>query len=81
MAAATAVSTIKHMTEGVLHVSHIGVVRNILLGAGLAYAMQKEKYWHIPIAFVTPAVYVGYHAYTQRDSLRAETVAIVKELR
>ena len=77
----TAVTTLKHMTQGVISVNHFGPVRNILMGAGFAYAVQKEKYWHLPAALVFPSVYAGYHVYKQRDVVRAEAVALVKELR
>jgi hypothetical protein len=71
----------KNIQEGVVRLHHYGPLRNILLGAGLAYAAQKEKYWHFPIAFVFPSVYAGYHVYKQRDVLRSEAVAFAKELR
>ncbi len=81
MITATAVAAIKGLGDKVLQLHHFGPLRNILLGAGLAYAAQKEKYWHLPIAFVVPSVYAGYHAYKQRYVLRAEAVGFLKELR
>ncbi len=81
MTTATAVATMKGLGDKVLQLHHYGPLRNILLGAGLAYAAQKEKYWHFPIAFVFPSVYAGYHVYKQRDVLRAEAVGFLKELR
>jgi len=81
MATATFVDAMKNMKEGIVRLHHFGPLRNILLGAGLAYAAQKEKYWHFPIAFVFPSVYAGYHAYKQRDVLRSEAVSLVKEMR
>lgn len=80
MTTATAVATMKNLKEGVVRLHHFGPVRNILLGAGLAYAAQKEKYWHFPIAFVFPSAYAGYHAFKERGTLRGEAVAFVKEL-
>lgn len=43
-----------------------GPVRNILAGAGIAYAIEKEKYWHLPITFFVPSIYAGYHTYKNR---------------
>lgn len=80
MIAATAVAAIKGLGDRVLQLHYYGPLRNILLGAGLAYAAQKEKYWHFPIAFLVPSVYAGYHVYKQRDVLRSEAVAFAKEL-
>jgi hypothetical protein len=44
-----------------------GTPRNMLLGAGLYYAVEHEKYEHIPIVVICPSVYAGYHLYKHRD--------------
>jgi hypothetical protein len=58
-----AVEPIKFMT-----LSMFGTPRNILLGAGLYYAVEERKeYLHIPIVITFPSVYAGYHLYKHRD--------------
>ena len=49
----------------------MGSTRNILLGGGLAYAVQQEKYYHIPIVFLVPSVYAGYQAFNNKDTIAA----------
>jgi hypothetical protein len=48
---------------------NIGVVRNVLLGAGLCYAIEKENYWHLPVIWVFPSVYSGYQIFQNRDTI------------
>ena len=45
----------------------VGTTRNILLGAGLCFAIQNEYYLHIPIILLTPSVYAGYHLYKNKE--------------
>ncbi len=49
---------------------HFSWPRNVLCGAGLAYACANENYWHIPLAWLAPSMYVGYQAYKGRDQVR-----------
>ena len=49
---------------------NVGVVRNVLLGAGLCYAIEKENYWHLPVAVVFPSIYAGYQVFQNRDILK-----------
>jgi len=46
-----------------------GPMRNILLGAGLAYAVEKESYMHIPLIVIFPTPYAGYHTYNNKDNI------------
>ena len=48
---------------------NIGVVRNVLLGAGLCYAIEKENYWHLPVIFVFPSIYSGYQIFQNKDAI------------
>ena len=48
---------------------HIGFMRNVLLGGGLAYAVQTGNYHHIPVVFFVPSVYAGYQAFSNRDAV------------
>lgn len=43
--------------------------RNVLLGAGLSYSIQNEKYKHIPIIFFFPSIYAGYHMYENKNKI------------
>ena len=52
-------------------VSHFTMARNILAGAGMAWAVQKEYYSHIPLAFFAPSVYAGYHVFNNKEELIA----------
>ena len=45
----------------------LGPTRNLLLGAGLSYAVKKEQYDHIPLIFLFPSVYAGYHLYENKN--------------
>lgn len=47
-----------------------GPTRNILMGMSLAYAYEKEKYLHLPIIFLFPSVYAGYHIYKNKESMK-----------
>jgi len=44
-----------------------GTSRNILLGAGLCYALERKEYMHIPLVTMFPSIYAGYHLYKHRD--------------
>jgi len=46
-----------------------GTSRNLLLGIGLAYAIERKEYSDIPIIFFFPSVYAGYHLYTERNAI------------
>jgi uncharacterized membrane protein YeiH len=48
---------------------HLGSIRNVLLGAGLCYAVQNEKYIHLPIIFFVPSIYAGYNLYENKDEV------------
>jgi len=42
-------------------------VHGMLGGAGMAYAAQREKYFQVPLAFLFPYFYAGYHLYKNKD--------------
>ncbi len=46
---------------------HVTPFRSILAGSGFAYAIEKEKYVELPVAFIFPAVYAGYHLYKNKN--------------
>jgi len=56
---------IKHLVN-----YNFGVVRSVLLGAGLCFAIEKENYWHIPVIWVFPSVYSGYQIFQNRDIVK-----------
>lgn len=47
----------------------IGSTRNILLGAGLSYSIENKYYLHVPIIFIMPSVYAGYHVFKNRNAI------------
>jgi hypothetical protein len=49
---------------------NFGVVRSVLLGAGLCFAIEKENYWHLPVIWVFPSVYSGYQIFQNRDLVK-----------
>jgi hypothetical protein len=57
------------ITPAVTQIQHFGAVRNVLLGAGLAYAISEEKYLHTPVIVVFPSIYVGYQSYKNREAI------------
>lgn len=44
-----------------------GIISNIFMGAGIAYAISREKYSHIAIPILFPSAYVGYNVYKNRE--------------
>ena len=53
----------------VLRIQHFTAFRSILLGAGLCFSIQQEKYWHIPATILCPSVYAGYQTFKHKDSI------------
>ena len=47
----------------------VGTTRNVLLGGGLAYAMQNEFYLHVPVIVVFPSIYAGYQMYSNKNDI------------
>ena len=52
-----------------LSIQHFTPARNVMCGIGLAFAIEKEKYWHLPVAFIFPSVYCGYQGYKNRAAI------------
>ena len=46
-----------------------GPLRNLLLGAGLHYSIERNEYTHIPLILIFPSIYAGYHAHRNKDIL------------
>jgi hypothetical protein len=59
----TATQTIR--TFGTVHYVAFGLTG----GAGMAYAAQREKYLQVPVAFLFPYLYGGYHLYKNKESV------------
>lgn len=56
-------------TNKVITLGIFGTTRNILLGLSLGYAVQNEKYYHIPIIFFVPSIYTGYQVFQNKEIL------------
>jgi hypothetical protein len=54
-----------------------GTTRSMLLGAGMCYAIDREKYTHIPLVLFIPSAYVGYQLYSNKEAV----VRFVRDLR
>ena len=50
-------------------IGHLTFIRNFFMGAGLAYAIAEEKYWHIPFIIVWASPYAGYQTYKNSDRI------------
>ena len=48
---------------------HLGSIRNVFLGASLCYAVQNEKYTHLPIIFLVPSIYAGYNLFENKEDV------------
>jgi hypothetical protein len=44
-------------------------INGLLIGAGICYTIQSEKYIHIPLVILFPSVYSGYHSYKNKDKI------------
>lgn len=64
-----------NLNNGIQHIKHsgiighVGFIRNFFMGAGLAYAIKEEKYWHLPFIVIWASPYVGYQSYNNRDRI------------
>jgi hypothetical protein len=73
---------IKKLSDSINHRVYLFTpFRNILLGAGLAYCIQQENYYHIPLVIIFPSVYAGYHTFKNQDTLRTEALSFMKEMK
>jgi hypothetical protein len=70
MAAAT-VMMLKDKFPQLIKLHHFTPVRNVMLGAGLAFAFEQNKLWHLPAVILVPSIYAGYQAFKARDQIRA----------
>ena len=48
---------------------HLGSFRNLLLGAGLCFAVQNERYIHLPVIILVPSIYAGYNLFENKDNV------------
>ena len=46
-----------------------GPVRNLILGAGLYYAIKNKYYSHIPIIILFPSIYCGYNSFENKEEI------------
>lgn len=57
------------MNSQIIYNYILGPTRNLLLGAGLCYALKKQEYVHIPLIVLFPSVYAGYHLYENKERI------------
>lgn len=53
--------------------------RSLMMGAGIAYSIEKEKAWHIPLIVFAPSAYAGYHAYGNRKEIMESFKGVQKK--
>ena len=70
--------TITHTIE---RLNSISVLRNLLMGATLCYAVEKEKYNHIPIIVIFPSIYAGYQTYSNRTYVHTYFFTCITDLK
>lgn len=46
-----------------------GIISSFLIGCGLAYSVKSQKYSHIPLVFLCPTVYAGYHVFKHKEAV------------
>lgn len=39
------------------------------MGVGMAWAVQREKYWHLPFIFLWASPYAGYQTFAHRETI------------
>lgn len=49
-------------------VAHFGFTRNFAMGIGMGWAVQQEKYWHLPFIFWFASPYAGYQLFKHRET-------------
>ena len=57
------------MSSQIVYNYMLGPTRNLLLGAGLCYAWNKEQYVHVPVIILFPSIYAGYHLYQNKEQI------------
>ena len=71
-----AAESLKHST---LHVT--GTIRNVLLGAGLNYSIERKEYLHIPLILIFPSIYAGYELHRNKEKVVDWIIASKKKMR
>ena len=61
------IDTTKTITHQLLHLTP---TRSFLFGAGLYYSISIEKYSHIPLVFLFPSAYAGYHTFKNKEKVK-----------
>jgi hypothetical protein len=57
------------INQAITRVPEHGIISSFLIGAGLSYSVQIQKYWHIPFVFLCPTVYAGYHIFKNKQDV------------
>ena len=43
--------------------------RSLMAGASICYAIENQRYLEVPLAFIFPSIYTGYHVYKNKDKI------------
>jgi hypothetical protein len=57
-------------TNKIITFAHLTPTRSFLFGAGLYYSISIEKYWQVPLVFLFPSAYAGYHTFKNREEVK-----------
>jgi hypothetical protein len=69
-------STITH------NLRNFTTLTGIVAGAGIYFAAHKEHYYiHVPLAFLAPGMYVGYHTYKHRETVIPYVLDLVSKIK
>jgi hypothetical protein len=55
--------------QNISHYFVYGTMRNMISGAGLSYAIEREKYTEVPLTIFFPSIYAGYHLFKNKDDV------------
>jgi uncharacterized membrane protein len=59
-------------------ISHFTMTRSLIAGAALAWSVKNENYSHIPLIFLFPSAYAGYHGYQNKEAIITYVKSILK---
>jgi hypothetical protein len=62
--------------QNITHHFVYGTMRNMIGGAGISYAIEREKYMEIPLTIFFPSIYAGYHLFKNKD----DVIKIIKDI-
>ncbi len=59
-----------YLSEQRIYVQTYSFISKLFTGIGFAYSIEKEKYWHLPIVWFAPSIYIGYQGFQNKDNIK-----------